>query len=500
MKKIKRWFAICAILLISPMFIAATSAPKYQENTRINAEITQLIGNGTLPAWHGDYLSNMYYHKIYLKFKSSISYFAALSRQSLDNIISNYTSTDSNFIDIINNLSIPITDLKINQTIGIFYTGQTMQMIWTSEYIPHEGLNLKSVTVNSKTINQHLIDDKTCAYIDGDGVFEITFSYGFPTHNIQLNLTPIGGYQNCGATYHKYGFDVEQKIWKIEKWKAGMESVVHDDYPDPTGYYDFQCDDPVTFELAEAPKINSKAVSQLTSHQYIEIKEAEAQSIYDLLFGGYKHFVYFNTPIEMDAVYRVDCLYTLANDNKDWWQFWLNDKVSYDVQKSLTAKKNAAGLFNMFNYQGLTEGNYASNYKDKTFYKYKLHLNYSDSNWDLFSSEYYPESAFKRIQKFQILRLNYICHDEEFDVDVKMDTIQGDTFMIFDRGLIMSTSDPIWEFKEDAYKKADDISKGFGDFFGAFSTAIIVIISIAAGIFVLKIGESVYKAVWKKEK
>ena len=63
----------------------------------------------------------------------------------------------------------------------------------------------------------------------------------------------------------------------------------------------------------------------MVTHAYKLIKDCEVQSHYDFGFGGYMHYVHFNTTIPIDKIYRVDVSYVLTSDNKDWYQFWLRE-------------------------------------------------------------------------------------------------------------------------------------------------------------------------------
>lgn len=488
----------CLLFVCAPLIHnTVIKVNAYSENTRLNDEIKALIANGTLPNWHNKYLSNSGYHTLFIKFKNNLTYFSAKTEKSLDSLVKQYNDIGQEFETIVDNLTVPVTELEPNQTVGIYFTGVTFNLLWSSEYIPDEGLNLKSVTMNGIKLNQTLLNTPTCSATNGDQLFEATFSYYFPANNIQLNMTPIAGYmESCD---YKYGFNIDTDIFVISTWEAELDPYYYGENIDPTGYYNFETTDPTTFKLSKKPQYKGQPVAQLATHKYIEIKEAEAQSIYDLAFGGYKHYVYFNTELDLDAVYRVDTAYTLANDNKAWYQFWLNGSKEYSVEKSLTADTHDGGIFHLLKSRGLTEGNFASNEKTKIYYKYKLHLNYKDANWDIFSSKTYPESDFKRIQKFKILRMNFVYHGEEFDMDVKMDEISGDTFNIFDRELIMNTDSIIWEFKEGAYQAADKVTNSVKAFFNNLGVIGSVLIGIVVVFLLYKLIYFIIKIFKKKE-
>ena len=235
----------------------------------------------------------------------------------------------------------------------------------------------------------------------------------------------------------------------------------------------------------------------MVTHAYKIIKDCEAQSHFDFGFGGYEHWVFFNTTITIDRIYRVDVSYTLTSDNKSWYQFWLeNDDV--DVMKSLTSDRSSNGFFNLGNYVGFKEGEFKSNKSDTKTYKYKLHLNYDDQAWDFFDWSGYVEADYKRVKNFKILRMNYVVDDKTYDVAIDMDTVDGSTLSIVDPGLIDSTSSTSWKIKDkigdviDAIDTPISIAKTF---FDNFKTIIIVTASVLAGVLILSIGLKVYVGV-----
>lgn len=186
---------------------------------------------------------------------------------------------------------------------------------------------------------------------------------------------------------------------------------------------------------------------QLVTHGYEIIEDCEVQSYYSLNMGGYIHYAMFNTTIEIDKIYRVDVAYTVTNDNREWWQFFLRDE-EYQITKSLTDDTNSSGILNLTTYQGFSEGSYASTDNNSKVYKYRLHLNYDENNWNIFAGLEYEEADFKRVSNFQILRMNYMIDNEVYDVDIKMDTIEGDTLLFFDSDMLLDTETPYFDFKD----------------------------------------------------
>ena len=109
-----------------------------------------------------------------------------------------------------------------------------------------------------------------------------------------------------------------------------------------------------------------------------------------------------------------------------------------------------------------------------TVYKYQLMLNYDESNWEVDEWFHIQEADYKRVDAFQILRLNFYYHGEEFDVPVKMDTISGETKKIYNRDLVLDTSSTIWKFKEvtgdvtdTIVDTTDKVIDGAGDIFNS---------------------------------
>ena len=82
-------------------------------------------------------------------------------------------------------------------------------------------------------------------------------------------------------------------------------------------------------------------------------------------------------------------------------------------------------------------------------------LNYDESNWEFDEWFHIQEADYKRVEAFQILRLNFYYHGEEFDMPIKMDTIKGETKKIYSRDLVLDTSSTIWKFKDTAGEITD---------------------------------------------
>ena len=215
------------------------------------------------------------------------------------------------------------------------------------------------------------------------------------------------------------------------------------------------------------------------------IEDCEAQSYYDLNFGGYKHEVYFNLNVEVDKIYRVDVSYKVTNQDKEWYEFWKPDD-QHQVTKSLTTARESGGFFGLSSYQGFKQGNYKSTKNDNKSYKYKLHLNYDDHAWKLFRGGDLNESAYERISNFQILRINFLVDNEVYDVAVKMDTVDGKTLNIFSGDLIMDTDTVGYKVKNTIYDFVDDVKQKLKDNQGIIWAVLGGIVLVFVIIMVLK--------------
>ena len=58
----------------------------------------------------------------------------------------------------------------------------------------------------------------------GDGMFELTSTYSYPEKNIQLNMTPIGGFHYCKALK---SVTIPAKVSKIESEAFGVCSTIN---------------------------------------------------------------------------------------------------------------------------------------------------------------------------------------------------------------------------------------------------------------------------------
>ena len=453
-KKVK--IIITTFCLVLSLFIFTGVSVHASEYDDIQAEVTSLISQGKLSSFHNNLARSTGYQTLYTKMyrqgtEGTRNHFAGLSESQLKSYIKSYENDwDSVWYDIITNLDIEPMYLDPDRILGLYYDGYAgssssyLYLIWTSKYIPSEFMTINSLELNGKEYSQ---------YPDNDLFHPFWFDskyYYFEQYDLALHLTPIGGYDS----EKEFGVPLTQK-YSFKNVKVGIDKLQFDNDPDPTNKYSTTLDSYCEFDLGIKPEYHGKSACQLVTHAYKLIKDCEVQSHYDWGFGGYMHYVHFNTTIPIDKIYRVDVSYVLTSDNKDWYQFWLREDEQ-KVVKSMTPERKSTGIFNLYNTYGFKEGEFKSNEKDSITYKYEMMLNYKDQNWDWFG-DYCPESNYKRIKDFKILRLNYLVDNEVYDVAVTMDQVDGETLSIIDRGLILDTDSALWQIKDKAYSIADGI-------------------------------------------
>lgn len=316
-----------------------------------------------------------------------------------------------------------------------------------------------------------------------------------PSDNIQLNVTYLGGHYECKECdeVYQYGIQFNQGKITIYEWGTELDKYQGGTQIDKDGYYKFKNEEKMTFNLSTDFSFGGKSVAQISCHRFVEITDVICQSTYNLNFGGYKHFVYFNTSINISQIYRVDVGYKLLAKDEKWTAQLVGNAKERQVLKSLTAAKASGGLFNLFEYQGFEEGAYSSNEKGAVTYKYKLHLNYDEGawEWDTVFDDDHREKDYTKIKQFQVLRLNFLYKGEEFDVPIEMDTIDGETVSIFDRNQVLDEDTILWEVKDETYEvidKVDDLISSDDGKDSKLVTAIKVIATITATIAIIYVG------------
>ena len=314
--------------------------------------------------------------------------------------------------------------------------------------------------------------------------------YHYKEHDLTIHITPIGGFTKG----EHFGIELKQK-YHFDGFTYGIDEGQYSHTIDPNKYFSGKCTKALEFDLKAKPENNGKNMMQLSTHAYEYIKDCEVQSYFDLAFGGYKHMVHFNLTINPDEIYRVDTKYTISNSNKKWYEFWkYND--SHTITKSLTPDKAKGGFLGLFNYAGFKQGTFSSVNNSNKKFKYELLLDYDDQGWawKIFTGQEYKESDYQKVDEFKILRINYLMDNQVYDVAIKMDTIEGGTYNIFDFDLIEDEDSTIHKVKTwtseviDQIKEKWDHSKWiFFTIIGAIGLIllIVVIVKIKAGMNVL---------------
>ena len=174
----------------------------------------------------------------------------------------------------------------------------------------------------------------------------------------------------------------------------------------------------------------------------------------------------FRSDIDLEKIYRVDVAYSLLADDEIWAAKLISGAKNQALRKSLSEDKHRGGFLNLSRYQGLTTGDFTSNDNNAKHYRYRLMLNYDESNWDISEALVTSESDYKRVDEFYALRIDFLYEGEQLSANIKMDPIQGESMKAYNRDLILSTKDPIWKFKEASFEAGDtvvDIVDTIGD-------------------------------------
>ena len=469
MTKRKILVIVLACILSLVMFISF--APKtyaYSEQNRIAEEVQEHIDNEELPSWHVMYKNYPYYQVIYQKFcgsAESLAYFAGISETHLREMFNWYIGDTTEWMEMLSKLHLDVTKIEPNSTLGIYFDGQFLNLIWTSEYIPNETLNLKSIHYKANGGLNGLWNHEmnhTCEHLTGDEIFELTehlFIMESEQHVVcQINKTPVMAYHVCDDDeVICYGIGVEGlKNFTITGWEAELDHF--QTHEDPDGYYTFSSvNEEVTFNLAEGIKYGGAPFYEFRTHMSVEITDCICQSVWDLNFGGYKHYVYFNTDVALDKIYRVDVAYSLVADDEIWAAKLLTGVKTQTLKKSLSEEKHRGGFLNLSRYQGLTVGDFSSNDNDAKHYRYRLMLNYDEANWDISEALVTSEGDYKRVDEFYALRLDFLYEGEQLSSNIKMDPIQGESMKVYNRDLVLNTDEALWKFKEAGFEAGDTV-------------------------------------------
>lgn len=484
--KLKVFFSFALVLIAFVFMGGSVFAAESPIETQIQNEVTSYVNQGKLPSWHNNHLNDEGYQAYYYKtvhLSKNLTYFASLSEPEIYSISSWYRSKRNETWDyILEGLDIEPEYLEANKYLGIYWdsifteefkdTGY-LYLIWTSQYTPSEFVTLTEVKESGKIYKlydtQKDADDLKGNWFQSD-------SYDYKDYNLTIHITPIGGAEDG----KEFGLPLKQK-YTFQGFTFGIDDAEWGYDTDPQNQFGGTCTESISFDLGLTPKQgDGKNAMQLVTHAYEIIKDCEVQSHFDLNFGGYIHYAMFNTTINIDKIYRVDVSYTITNDNKSWWQFFLPDDT-HAIKKSLTCERVSGGIFGLSRYQGFAEGSYQSTDSKAKNYKYRLHLDYDADAWNLFEGKDYYESDYKQVSEFKILRMNYLCDGKVYDVAVKMDTVEGDTLNILDPDLILDTESPYYNFK----KFFDDIYRDLAEKFDKYKYILYAVAGVVGTVFIL---------------
>ncbi len=441
-------FTISICLFATPVAFAAESPI---ENLIID-EVTNYVNDGTLDDFHLNYIDNegyqtYYYKKVHLG--DGLEYFSSQTQAEISQVASWYDSErDETWDYIFKNLDADPEYLEPNKYLGIYWDSRFMDyeelsylyLIWTSPYSPSEFSTILSIKESGTTYN--LYDSPEDA-ADLNGNWEMSDDYHYKEKDLTIHITPISRLDHGKSR----GIPLKQH-YKFEGFTYGLDDAQYGREIDPTNLFSGIVTETQEYDLGHEPKYDGKSAMQLVNHGYEIIEDCEVQFHYSLNMGGYIHYAMFNTTIDIDKIYRVDTAYKVTNDNVNWFQGLFMRDEEHQITKSLTDDTNKSGFLNLTTYQGFTEGNYASTKDNSKHYRYRLHLNYDENNWNIFDGPEYEEADFKRVSDFQILRMNYLVEDQLYDVPIKMDLIEGNTKFFFDPDTILDTNTKYFDIKD----------------------------------------------------
>ena len=496
MKKFKILFALFAVLLLVFTTTVSASAAESPIENEIHQEVRSYVAEGKLEDWHLDMMVwdgyVCFYNKM-VKFSDDFEYFASIPEEQMWTYVTWYQNQwDDTWTYIMDNIDIWPEYLEQNKILGIYWDSYFsgledegyLYLVWVSHYTPSEFVTILEFTESGKTYKLY-DNDEAAENLDGN--WFLSDEFHFSSADLTLHITPIGGISDG----EPFGIPLKRN-YSFEKFTYGVDDAQWKKEVDPTNRFGGKVEDKVKFDLGVTPKQDGNNILQLVTHGYEIIEDCEAQSYYDLNFGGYMHEVYFNLNIEVDKIYRVDVNYKVTNQDKEAWEFWKPDD-EHEITKSLTTQRESGGFFGLSSYQGFRQGSYKSTRDDNKTYKYKLHLNYDDHAWKLFRGGDLNESDYERISNFKILRINFLVDNETYDVEVKMDTIDGKTLNIFSGDLIMNTDSFGYKVKNTVYDLWNDITEKFKE----NSNLIWILLGGGLLIVIMVVGIRVYKKISK---
>lgn len=387
-------------------------------------------------------------------------------------------SSEETFDYILNNIDIDIKYLE-PEVLGIYFAGATeehkdtalLYLIWVSPYFTRKGNTILQFIESGTVYNLYNTKE-----MDKSNWMS-TISKSYPSDNLSINITAIGGITTNPETNQQQRFGIELKSkYSISQISYGYEGTLQ-----PLG----RIESKVNFDLGMTPKLNSRSLLQMKTHAYEIIEDIEVQSVYEpLRQGGYSHYVYMNFNINVQKVYRVDCQYYLNNNNRGFMGSIFKPKDEKFISKSLSMSRRKGGLFNLADIVSFETGEYSSLTDRSKTYKYKFLLNYEEDNWDIFSGSQWVEGDYKFVTDFKVIRMNFIADDEVYDIYIKMDSVNGNSLMFYDNDVISSNDDVRHKIDD----LIDNIKTSFNNFknnFDQYKTAFIIIGCCLGGIVLM---------------
>ena len=456
-------------------------------------ELQEYIDAGTLPSWHSHYIADGYYQLFYRKMCSNglTNSFKNYTEDQIKSYMAMYRTVYSDFKELLENLKVPVYALKQNQAVSIYFDGQFLYLITATKYVAKDTFNLQSVTINGVTYNQKEIVSSD-PHLNGNGLFELTTYYlNAGPYDLQLNCSVIGEFHDCKDSGKREYVGVPlMNSYHIEGFTYNLDPIQNGVDPSRTDIelgttYKIVAEEDRTFSFSEAPTYG-KSMMKIISHAVVDIKDVECQSYYQLNNNSFNHYVWFNTDLPMDHVYRVDVSYDLDSDENKLYEFLFKNGPK-NVTKTLTDEQVSGGFLNLSTFAGIEEGSFKNNRPGATEYKYQLHLNYNSNGWNLFSNPC-DEGSYTNVHNFKMLRLAYTIDGEEISGDAVMDEIDGKTLNIFSRDTITNSESSIWKFKETTYETGDKIEDGInniGQTLKDNKKPILIVLGTVTGIIVL---------------
>lgn len=401
-------------------------------------EIQNYVEAGTLQSWHLEFLDQPYYYSCFMKWREDISQVVSLSKTQVQTQVTQAKNKKilTKAEDYYNKTSIPLEELEINKTIGIDFTMERTYFIWTSQFYPHLDFRLQEITINNKTYQLDIMGGSEPHLERTQSLLQD--QYVILEKNIQLNFTIIGGIHDCYSTGNvvPYGYFHQDNEIKVTGWKArNLE----------TNELLASNNETITFNVPGDPTEDYYSASQLITHQIDNIKKIKTISEYDEENEKYNHFIYFNSNVEIDDMYRINLGYLIEDSRADEW---------------LTSDEVGSYALNMARYSGIKKGNYEV--EGKTF-NYELQIN-AEGDWHVFELPEKDLDEYPNLDQIYYLRICYIS--PTYNENTMLDCFFGSLLSMPMDESYMESEDYIWKFgeaEEEPITNPDDENKNGED-------------------------------------